>query len=152
FFGWRQEHVPNTPREYRVSTRNFAERTDNDGQILSDPKLFPEDHQWLAIARTRDGRFAHLGFDRIWFGRRHHPDFERGKPIVITDRAGYRPDETVEFKLWLREASYQVGDVSQFANIDVDGQISDPQGTEVFKQRLRTDEYGGVIGEYALPE
>jgi alpha-2-macroglobulin len=152
FFGWLQERVPNTQRQYRVSTRNFAERTDDDGQIVSDPKLFPDDHQWLAIARTRDGRFAHLGFNRIWFGRRHHPDFEQRKVIVITDRPVYRPEQTVEFKLWLREASYKLGDeVSQFANTDVHVRISDPQGTKVWEQTLRTDEYGGVVAEYALP-
>ena len=152
FFGWHQQRVPDTRREFRVTTRSFADRTDANGQIVSDPKLFPEDYQWLAIARTRDGRFAHLGFDRIWFGRRHHQDFEQRKAIVITDRPVYRPGQTVEFKLWLREASYKVGDVSQYANTDVQIQITDPQGTEVAKQTLRTDEYGGVVGELALAE
>ena len=152
FFGWRQERVPNTKRDYHVRTANFAERTDGDGQILTDPKLMPDNMQWLAIARTKDGRFAHYGFSGVWFGRHHRPMYHQRKVIAISDRPVYRPEQNVEFKIWLREANYEIGDVSQFAYKDIEVKINDPQGTEVWKQTLRTDEYGGLVGQYALPE
>lgn len=50
FFGWRQERVPNTKRDYRVITRNFAEFSDEDGLVLCDPKQMDRNFQWLAIA------------------------------------------------------------------------------------------------------
>ena len=152
FFGWRQEHVANTQRNFRILTKNFAERTDGEGEIVTDPKLMSPDYQWLAIARTNDGRFAHLGFSNIWFGTWQHSTFDQSKAIVITDRPVYRPEQKVEFKIWLREADYTLGDVSRFADKDFTIKINDPQGTEVYAEKLHTDEYGGLVGEYTLPD
>ena len=42
--------------------------------------------------------------------------------------------------------------MSQFANRNIEVKINDPQGTEVSKQTLRTDEYGGLVGQYTLPD
>ena len=45
-----------------VTTKDFAEFTDADGQIILDPTQQPQDYQWLIIARTKEGRFAYPRF------------------------------------------------------------------------------------------
>lgn len=152
FFGWRQERIPNTRNRYQIITSNFAEFTDAEGRITPDTELLDTDDQWIAIARTDDGRFAHLGFSRVWYGRYQDQPYNQNKVFVITDRPVYRPDQTVEFKFWLRHAQFDLGNVSDFAHQKFKVKINDPQGTEVFSQEYDSDDYGGVAGEYALPE
>ena len=154
FFGWRQESIPGQkgPNRYRVVTSNFAEMTDADGQVITDPKLMEQNLQWIAIARTDDGRFAHLGFSGIWYGSHHRDTYDQTKAIVITDRPVYRPEQTVQFKLWVREAKYNQINESRFAHQDFKVKINDPEGTEVYSEVLTTDEYGGMVGELALAE
>jgi hypothetical protein len=152
FFGWRQEQVPNRPNRFRVVTANFAEKSDADGQFVTERRLMPDDMQWIALARTADGRFAHLGFTGVWYGRQHREDYQQTKSIVITDRPVYRPAQSVHFKLWLREARYDLADESRFAGQKFTLTIHDPQGTEILKDSYTTDEYGGLVGTFDLPD
>ncbi len=152
FFGWGQERIRGKQNRHRVVTSNFAEKTDADGQIITNPKLMEQNLQWLAIARTKDGRFAHLGFSSVWYGRHQRDQYQQTKAIVITDRPVYRPEQTVHFKIWVREAEYDLPDESRFANRKLTVKINDPQGTEVSEQTLTTDEYGGLVGEFSLPQ
>ncbi|MBX3438595.1 MAG: alpha-2-macroglobulin, partial [Planctomycetaceae bacterium] len=150
FFGWRQENVQRRPNQYRVVTTNFAEKTDAGGQIVANRRLMPDDYQWLTIARTEDGRFAHLGFSGVWYGRLERERYDEVKAFIVTDRPVYRPEQTVEFKIWVREAKYGTLDESRFANREIPVRITDPQGTEIYKERLKTDEYGGLVGKFEL--
>ncbi len=154
FFGWRQESVPGRKgrNQYRVVTSNFAEKTNADGQVITNPKLMEQNFQWIAIARTREGRFAHLGFSGVWYGQHHRDEYEQTKAIIITDRPVYRPEQTVQFKLWVREAKYDKANESRFAHQKFKVKINDPDGTETYAETLTTDEYGGMVGELALPE
>jgi len=152
FFGWKQEPVPNARNQYRVVTSSFAERTDNDGQVFCDPKLLKQDFQWVAIARTRQGRFAYLGFTGAWYGRYSREEQSQIKTYFISDRPVYRPEQKVQFKFWIRRTQYDQPDKSEFANQKFTVQINDPQGVEVLKQEFTTDEFGGIAGEYALPD
>ncbi|MEZ6055069.1 MAG: MG2 domain-containing protein, partial [Planctomycetaceae bacterium] len=155
FFGWKNEHIPNTKNEYRIVTANFAEFSDADGMVLPDTKQLDQQMQWVVVARTgKEGepgaRFAHLGFNGIWYGNRQEQTFDQSKVIVLTDRPVYRPDQKVQFKFWVREARYDGKEGSQFANKTFTLKINDPMGTEVFKQQVTTDEFGGFAGEYPL--
>ncbi len=152
FFGWRQDQIPNTKNRFRVITSNFAEFSNAEGQVLLDAGRMQDNMQWLAIARTDDGRLAHLGFSHIWFGRYQEQRYDETKVIAITDRPVYRPAQKVSFKLWVREASYDTGETSRFGNLPFEVRINDPEGTEVFKQTLTSDELGGLAGEYPLDE
>ena len=152
FFGWRQERAPNTKNQHRVITSAFAERTDADGQVFADPKLLKSEFQWVAVARTRQGRFAHLGFSGVWYGDYHRDTHRTTKVYFVSDRPVYRPAQSVQFKFWLRLADYEQQDTSNFANQKFTVAINDPQGVEVHKQEYTTDEFGGLAGEYALPD
>ncbi|MCA9079168.1 MAG: alpha-2-macroglobulin, partial [Planctomycetaceae bacterium] len=152
FFGWRNERVPNTKRDFRTITRNFAEFTDENGMVFLDPKRQEQNFQWLVIARTEQGRFAHLGFSGVWYGRYQRQDFQQQKIYTVTDRPVYRPDQKVQFKFWAVTAKYDAKEQSPWAGKKFEVRIHDPQGTEVLKQTLTADEYGGFSSEFSLPE
>ncbi|MEW4487181.1 MG2 domain-containing protein [Thalassoglobus sp. JC818] len=152
FFGWKQEQVPNTVRDYAISVKQHAEFTNEDGVILADEKLLSDDMRWMAIVQTDDKRFAYLGFSGVWYGDYQRSRYDQQKVYVVTDRPVYRPEQKVEFKFWMREVTYEKTDAERFANQEFTVRISDPQGTEVFKQRMTTDKFGGLAGSYDLPE
>ncbi|NOX54682.1 MAG: alpha-2-macroglobulin [Planctomycetes bacterium] len=137
---------------YTVLTSNFAEFTDADGQVIPDPSDLNPRYRWLVIARTRSGRLAYLGFQGIWYGRYNPDRFEHARVFVITDRPVYRPEQTVKFKFWLRTARYDKPDVSRFAHKRITVRICDPRGKTVFEKAFQTDAFGGLDGEYLLPE
>ena len=150
FFGWQQVY-DDTQKKHNVVTKNFAEFTDAEGQLIPDQKLMGENFQWVAIARTPEGRLAHLGFSYIWMGQHNWDELNEFKAYMITDRPVYRPAQTVKFKFWMGHARYEQPDKSQFAGQQAQVLINDPQGVEVSQQTLTADEYGGLLGEYALP-
>ena len=149
FFGYRQERV--TGKRYRITTGNFAESTNRNGQVIPDPRDLKEELQWVAIARTNQGRLAYLGFEGVWRGQYHDADYAATKAFVITDRPVYRPDQKVHFKLWVRHAQYDMDDVSQLAGKVFEVTVRNPKGINVLKRKFTTDEYGGIVGEYNLP-
>jgi alpha-2-macroglobulin len=152
FFGWKQVQVQPNRNVYRVVTSNFAEYSDKDGQIVLDEKRQPHDHQWLLIARTDAGRFAYLGFTHVWYGNYHDAEYNETKVFTITDRPVYRPKQSVKFKFWVEHAKYDQTDRSAFANRSFTVQINNPKGEKVFEKQLQSDDYGGIDGEYELPQ
>ncbi len=150
FFGWRMEW-DNDGKKQRLITSNFAEKTDKEGMIVVDPKLLDQNFQWLTIARDPKGRMAFLGFHGVWLPHYAWETFHQLKIYGITDRPVYRPDQKVEFKFWLGDASYATRDrENSYARQDVVIQINDPQGNQLYQQVMKTDDYGGVSGNFTL--
>ncbi len=152
FFGWKQEQVRQNQNTYRVVTKNFAEFSDAEGQVMLGSDKLPQDFQWLIIARTDAGRLAYLGFTGVWYGNYYEPEYHQTKVFTITDRPVYRPDQTVKFKFWIGQAKYDQPDDSPFAGQEFTVQINTPQGEKVYEQTLKADRFGGIEGEYALPK
>ncbi len=150
FFGWRQIRH-NRQRRYEVVTKQFAEYTDADGQVILGPNSQPTNMQWLVTARTRQGRFAYLGFTRVWFGRGHDAEYNAVKAYAITDRPVYRPDQKVHYKFWVRHAKYDMEDTSEFAGRKFVVEIRNPKGDKVVEKTYKADAYGGIEGEYTVP-
>ncbi|MDB5385939.1 MAG: hypothetical protein JWM11_1585 [Planctomycetaceae bacterium] len=152
FFGWKQVQVGNK-NQWNVTTTNFSEFTDPDGQILIGPNRMPQEFQWIAIARTdSDKRFAFLGFSGVWYNDRYDQEYNQVKVFSITDRPVYRPSQPVKFKIWVRHTKYDQPDTSDYAGREFRIVIANGQGEEVFNQVLKTDEFAGLEGEYLLPK
>ena len=152
FFGFQQKQVEGKQNRYQITTKNFAEFTDENGFVIPNRKQQPRDHQWLITARSNTGRLAYLGFTSVWYGRYYDQQYNQTKVFTITDRPVYRPDQTVKFKFWVRHAKYDQDNRSLFANQQFTVRINDAKGQKVFEKSLRSDEYGGLAGEYTLPK
>ena len=78
-------------------------------------------------------------------------DYNQVKAFVITDRPVYRPEQNVEFKVWIRRATYDEEDSSQFAHQSFHVEIHNPKGEKVYTETLTADNYGGIAGKFELP-
>ncbi len=152
FFGWKQEQVKPNTNSYRIVTKSFAEFSDADGQLKFNDARQSHEYQWLSIARTDSGRLAYLGFTGVWYGEYHDHQYHQGKIYTITDRPVYRPDQTVKYKFWVGEVKYDQPERTTHANQDVIVVLANPKGETVFEKPMKTDDYGGVEGEHALPK
>ena len=152
FFGFQQKQERSGGNRFRVETTEFAEYTDADGQVMAGPADQATNYQWLITTRTPEGRFAHLGFTNVWYGRYYDQEYKATKVYTITDRPVYRPKQTVQYKFWVRHAQYDMRDASEFAGRDFAIEIVNPKGERIEKKSLKADEYGGMIGKLELPE
>ena len=155
FFGWRQEQIngPNNRNvQYNVLTRDFAEFTDADGQLILNSTQQDSQYQWLIIATTPEGRMAYLGFTGVWFGDYRDRKYNEAKYFLITDRPVYRPKQKVQFKVWANQAQYDREGKSPYAGQKFAVQINNPKGEKVFENAYTADEYGGFNGEFDLPD
>jgi uncharacterized protein YfaS (alpha-2-macroglobulin family) len=152
FFGYRQNWIensaPHTGHE-EITTRNFAEFTDANGQLMLQPEQQPQAYQWIVIARAGK-RLAFLGFSNVWYSARYDAQYSATKTFLITDRPVYRPEQKVQFKLWMNQAQYDREGKSPYAGHKVLVRISNPKGDKVNEQTLIADDYGGVNGEFTL--
>ncbi|MFO0788040.1 MAG: MG2 domain-containing protein [Pirellulales bacterium] len=154
FFAYRQRHLGGN--NFQVDTKNFAEATDANGQVLLPVPDDTKDenarqYQWLATATTADGRLAYIGFHNVWRGQYYEAQYNEVKTFAITDRPVYRPAQTVQFKFWIAQAQYDADDKSSFAHQSFAVEIHNPRGEKVFSDTLTSDNYGGIAGKYELP-
>ncbi|MGY8768011.1 MAG: alpha-2-macroglobulin family protein [Pirellulales bacterium] len=151
FFGYRQERVKNK-NEYNIYTKNFAESTDELGQIKLGQDRLPTNHQWLIMARTKSGRLAYLGFQGVWYGQHYDAEYNATKAFMMTDRPVYRPAQKLSYKFWVRHAKYDREDTSDFADKMLSVHLNDPQGNKIFDKQIKADKFGGIAGEWQIPE
>jgi uncharacterized protein YfaS (alpha-2-macroglobulin family) len=154
FFGWKVEQVAPNQNQWRTLTQKFTQKTDKDGMVVVGPNEMSRFYNWLTVARGGQGdsmkKFAHLGFQGIWYNNQHDPEYNATRTIVITDRPVYRPNQNVQFKAWVRHAKYDEADISTFANQQFTVEIFNPMGEKVHTKQYLADEYGGIAGEFPL--
>ncbi|MDP6545580.1 MAG: MG2 domain-containing protein [Phycisphaerae bacterium] len=153
FFGWWRKYVGKRgQRKYDTLTKNFSEFTNADGQITLGPDQMPRNYRWVAIARTKAGRMAYLGFSGVWYGNYYDREYNQRKTFVITDRPVYRPKQKVNFKFWINTAKYDVEGKSQFAGQSFQARISNPKGEKLFEKTVKLDDFGGAAGDLKLKD
>jgi len=156
FFGYQRKYVRDDKKRgqghYEINTRNFAEFTDADGQLILKPDQIDRNWQWLITATTPSGRLAYLGFTRVWFSNYYDAAYNRTKTYVITDRPVYRPAQKVKFKFWVNRAQYDQEGKSQYAGQSFQVRINNPKGEKVLEKQFKADDFGGFNGEWELPK
>jgi len=150
FFGYRTQRINNTNR-YRVRHTSFARQTNPDGLLILGPNEMKNNLSWLATVTTAEGRLAFLGFSNVWYPNYYDREYNQIKTIFMTDRPVYRPGQNVQFKAWVRHAKYDKKDVSRYAGQSFTVRIRNPKNEEIYTKTMRTDEYGGLTGEFELP-
>ncbi|QDV18870.1 MG2 domain protein [Gimesia panareensis] len=152
FFGYQNKYISRNQRE--TLTANFAEQTDENGQAFPEESLLKREFQWITIARTQSGRFAYQGFDRFWYQRPSHEQYHVNKIYGITDRPVYRPGQKVDYKFWVRNVGYDLSKSEEalFDKHTVTLKLLGRDQKQIFEKNLTTDEYGGVNGDWKIPE
>ncbi|MEW5738164.1 MAG: MG2 domain-containing protein [Myxococcota bacterium] len=95
---------------------------------------------------------AHLAVDEssLSFWRQDRPR-ARDSALLYTDRAIYRPGQTIQWKVvaWRREAGSDDLKVAPGATVKVT--LYDANGQPVATQPVKTNEFGSASGEFAIP-
>ncbi len=141
----RRENVPDW------SFKEFSSQTDADGQIILDEHRLGTGMNWLVTVKNADGRFAHLGFDNVWFSQQFDEQYKQVKAFFISDRPVYRPKDKVEFKCWVGTAKYDQPNSCDWAGKEIVYEIYDPRGEKIVeKKNVKLDAYGGFVGSLEL--
>ncbi|HEY1068179.1 MAG TPA: MG2 domain-containing protein, partial [Pirellulales bacterium] len=148
-FGYRQRYENN---RWKLDSADFAEFSDASGQVILGDKDLSHEFTWLAMARTPEGRFAFLGFSGVWYQAYDDLNYDQVKVFAITDCPVYRPKAPVKFKLWVARARYDQANKSQYAGSEFNVHIVNSKGDKVYESKLKADEFGGVAGEWPIPE
>jgi uncharacterized protein YfaS (alpha-2-macroglobulin family) len=158
FFGYRQKFIDRKlldkviVRQYNTETKSFKVETNDDGLAIIGQEILSEDFQWTAMTSDDGGKKAYLGFSGVWYGQYHDNEYNQTKIYVITDRPVYRPEQEVNFKLWVRKAKYDQDDISDFANQAFAVIIRNPKNEEIYKKALTADQFGGIEDKIKLPK
>ncbi|QDS98988.1 alpha-2-macroglobulin family protein [Adhaeretor mobilis] len=165
FFGYWNKHIENNRHE--VLTKQFAEFTDDNGFVELPVQEESNQYQWIATATDQAGRFAFLGYSGVWSANYHDQQYKQVKVLSVTDRPVYRPGHKVQYKFWVRNAQYDkanfdkqseggkangVAEPSRFANQSFQIEIRNPKGEKVHTTTVTADAYGGLTGEWTLPD
>lgn len=134
-------------RKSRYHTRQTDLKTDENGMAVFTPESDRSNNIHLLLAAS-DDRLAWSGM-RYW---RYHPSRTREGlfAYVITDRPVYRPEQTVRFKVWVRQT--RRGVLTNVPHQEFKVTVHDPRGNEVYTMAKRADDYGGLDGEFTLAE
>ena len=153
FFGYRQRWIDdkNGRGHSEVDTRTFNATTDALGQLIVKNDDTFDNYQWLITTR-REGRLAFLGYTGLWRSTRYDEQYNQQKIFGITDRPAYRPGQTMKYKFWANSAKYDQEGPSEYANQPMTVLIYNSKGEKVYSATLTADTYGGINGEYLLPE
>jgi uncharacterized protein YfaS (alpha-2-macroglobulin family) len=73
------------------------------------------------------------------------------RTIFFTDRAIYRPGQTVHFKGICINVNQQTDNYETLANVDVVVQFRDRNGKEVAVVKTRSNDYGSISGSFTAP-
>ena len=152
--GWRM--LPTEGKnQFRVESKAWSTLTDADGQFLvpaADLERGSGFDRGLITVRTKQGRFAHLGFpDDFLRVRVKIPVYNEVKVFAITDRPVYRPGSPVRFKFWAARARYDQPGQSEFAGRSFAVEIKNPKRDKVFAKEFTADSFGGFDGSFELP-
>ncbi len=146
-FGWGYDHSQQNRRNPQLTTQNFAASSDAEG--LAEVEM-TNNLQWFCVARTKQGRLALLGFQQYWQRAFNVETYAQLKAYGVSDRPLYRPGEKVKAKFWLGYATYGDAESLRASQRDATITMLDPQGLEVGRKQVRTDEYGGCEFETQL--
>lgn len=157
FFTWWGEPLERREghRYQNHRTTEFSDVSDGDGLCVPPmEKLRPNGKQWpqaLITATTPEGRFAFLGFQQVWVNDQYDAEYRALRAYGITDRPVYRPGQEVKFKVWIREAKYDLPENSAHAGRTFTVILRNPKGDEILKKEYRADAYAGIDGTWTVP-
>jgi len=121
-------------------------RTDAEGMALMGEAAASNVNLHLIVSAP-GGRLAWSGM--TYFYRYGPSRLREGLfAYTITDRPVYRPEQTVRFKVWLRQT--REGVMENAPNRMISITVYDPRSDKAYETTKRTDDYGGLDGEFKL--
>lgn len=133
--------------------------SDNHNQISKEGlSTYKTDERGILCVEGKDGKYTHCklfeGNDKVetyqrrWWYNNHKKSQQ--EMHLFTDRAIYRPGQTVHFKGILVESEYKSNSV--VANQTVEVTLQDANYQKIETKSFVTNEFGSIAGEFTIPE
>ncbi|HSM13533.1 MAG TPA: alpha-2-macroglobulin family protein, partial [Thermoanaerobaculia bacterium] len=139
-YRWRWEHRPELVATVRTDARGLARFRElpsgNDGQ-------------GIAVAVRHDGEEA--VWSQGWWWRPNGPPGSAAGALVFTDRAIYRPGQTLYWKILAYEGEAAKGSFRPVEGRQHRVELVDPNGEVVATADARTNDFGTAAGELTIP-
>ncbi|MDR2754332.1 MAG: alpha-2-macroglobulin, partial [Planctomycetaceae bacterium] len=163
FFGYKIEYKTSPAANNRQrqnpepvwTFKNVTEKTNENGYVFLERKQdYLDNFSWLTeVSVPEKERFAHFGFNHIWFNNYYDHQYNFVKTFVITDRPVYRPLDTVKIKAWVGTAKYDLPETNEWAGKIIRYEIYNPRNEKITeKENVTLDAYGGMTAELELPK
>ncbi|MBR4583494.1 MAG: hypothetical protein IKO34_06760, partial [Bacteroidales bacterium] len=134
-----------TNRTYEKTETLLTTETGADGIFSFDPKKHSYNTH-ISLKKDNDD----MCFSAYGYYQEDSKDYERARIKILTDRAIYRPGQSVYFKLI--EYSGMNNNFNVVADDSVRVTFSDVNYQEVGEVVLKTNQYGSAHGEFKIPE
>jgi len=154
----RKTGKPLSGVKIEVMSREYNDKT-RTRELVTKQNTTSLDDGWAEINGSRNNSYSYKlkkGDDRLnletydYFYRMNKSDYSRISTEVFTDRAIYRPGQTVHFKTISLEINKD-GVPSVKNNHKVDVVLNDANGQEVSRLKLKSNEFGSASGNFVLP-
>ena len=139
--------VYNQPARRQDYFRKMHElKTDANGLVIL-PRVANRYSHLHVLAKAPGDRVAWTG---LHYWSHYHPSQMQDATYayVLTDRPVYRPEQSVRFKVWLRQM--KAGEFENQVGRHATVTIYDPRGNKVHEHSQATDPFGGIEGQFAL--
>ncbi|MCR5164280.1 MAG: alpha-2-macroglobulin, partial [Thermoguttaceae bacterium] len=175
---WLQNQDSRRRDLIQVFKNEIAARCDENGTWTANKENFDQRFQYFISAKRPGGErvetFFGMNQSRWYFGSTRRDDWwDQISAYGMTDRPIYRPEQTVHYKFWLAQALYDLqsywkvrgknADGSEdpegvpepmepvtMANADLTLIIHSPNGDDIQELHVKTNEYGGLSGDFEL--
>ncbi|MCX7591509.1 MAG: MG2 domain-containing protein, partial [Kiritimatiellae bacterium] len=131
----------------REFTKEFKTTTDSNGLFritVGDQSVYS-----LAILAQQQGRS--LGTWQSCYGRSREPQKPYEQTIFFTDRALYRPGQTIQYKGICLRVDRETDNYELLPGRTLTVIFQDHNGKEVARQRHRCNDYGSFFGSFTAP-
>ena len=127
-------------------------RTDASGQVrMVIGSGNDDDRSWYAVARHGEEMAINLSY--LWSSRyREGKNSVQTHAAVYTDRAIYRPGQTVQWKLVPYKADVKNLKFSTMPRTHLSATLFDANGQKISTTKVTTNAFGSASGEFVLPE
>ncbi|MEO6006049.1 MAG: alpha-2-macroglobulin family protein [Opitutus sp.] len=119
--------------------------TDADGKFP-----LPSKSQSLVVLAEHDGEAVASGHELYVSGRSPRERTE-SQTVFFTDRALYRPGQTISYKAVSIRYNQSAGKYSAIAGLSLTIVFSDPNGQEIARATQTTNDYGSISGVFTAP-
>lgn len=126
--------------------RAYTAKTNADGIYSFENQPTDSNNRQIEAFAMLDSHYAISG-NQYWSDTQQQAGW---KLYAATERPLYRPGQTVYFKHLLR--AYRNGDYQTPSSQEVEVQVRDARGEEIYKQTLNSNTYGSLTGSFALAE
>lgn len=155
----RNDEVLVTERESGKPVNKKVEVYEQKGKELKLLETVTTNENGIANVKSNNANYRYytfkiqgeeVSYNSYTYNNREQTKYEQNSVKFFTDRAIYRPGQTVYFKAILYNESTE-GKKKVIPNQEIQITLGNPNGEDVSNLKLKSNEFGSVSGEFIIP-